>query len=379
MKLHKEHKIAIGFVALVAGGYFGYQGYAAYQVDRAEFAKIQPGRASIVGISAGAGYRIIVANQVAQLLQSSGENFESAFDYTAENDSEGSGNKKRVPLRELLQTLQGNEEALGKFITSMNDDLKRMEMPTSEVLWSAEDIQKALDGDAILRTKLESDLNVRLDGTPLDQIRMKSLRNGIVMVCKVPVTVAVAGEPREMVGTIKIPYRPNFIIEVEKRFEKEFEVTPEKVKGNYLALATELQDNPAAKENVANSLRDWINRDNLVARYAADPSRILGNADIVLNETFIEGASFMERDAPEGKKLYDIEIKLTDEGRRRLWKYSRKKMGSQLLFIVDGIAIAAPRIRHELAQSTIHITQIPDRSLVEDAVEMINSLRKSGS
>lgn len=376
LRLHKEHKIAIGFVALVVGGYFGYQAFASYQVDRTNFTKIQPGRVSIVGINAGAGYRIIVSNQVAQLIQSNSENFDAAFDYNSESDD--GGNKKRVPLRELLQTLQGSEEALGKFITAMNDDLKKVEMPTGEVLWPSEKIEKALAGDSVLSRQLVEDLNMRLDGTPLDQIRMKSLANGIVLECEVPVTVSVAGEPREMKGKVKIPFKPQFIVEVEKRYEKEFKVTPELIKGNYIDLAKYYEEHPKSREDIARNLRDWIKPANLESRFAADPGRILGNADIALNESFIEGATFIERSGSEGKKLYDIEIQLNDEGRRRLWKYSRQHQGAQLLFIVDGVAIAAPRIRHELAQSTIHITQIPDRSLVEDAVDLINSVRKSG-
>ncbi len=379
LNLHKEHKIAIGFVALVLGGYFGYQGFATYQVDRTDFQKLQPGRVSILGINAGAGYRIIVANQVAQLLQSSNENFDAAFDFNSEGEGDTQGTKKRVPLKELLETLQGNEEALGKFITSMNDDLKRAEMPSSEVLWTASDVRKAIAGDLTLKTKLEQDLNCHLDGTPLDQIRMKSINNGVVLVCRVPVTVSVAGVQRQMVGEVKIPYRPKFIIEVQKRYEKAFEISPEIVKGNYLDVAKYLKENPKSREDVTRSLQDWINEDNLVARFGVDPGRVLKNAFVALNESFIEGASFTERNGTEGKKLYDIEVSLNDEGRRRLWQYSRKHQGSQLLFIVDGIAIAAPRIRHELPQSTINITQIPDRSLVEDAVDLINSHRKSGS
>jgi preprotein translocase subunit SecD len=72
-------------------------------------------------------------------------------------------------------------------------------------------------------------------------------------------------------------------------------------------------------------------------------------------------------------------VSLTDPGRRRIWQFSRRNPGAQLLFIVDGNAIAAPRIRHELSSSSIAITQIPDRGLVEDAVEQINTLRKPSS
>lgn len=374
-KLHREHKIAIGFVVLAAAAFFGYQAFAAFQVDGIKFAKIPPGKISIVGVNAGVGYRIIVSNQVAQLIETSGETFEEGYDYdSGENDT--GGPKKRVPLREMLQTLRGDETALGKFVTAMNDDLRKMEMPTAEVVWSAPHVKKALDGDPALKRKLEQDLNVTLDGQPLDRISRTAVDQGIVLQCKVPVKVAVAGEVRTMEGEIKIPYTPRFITDLRKRFEKVFEVTPAILKGNYLEAARELEEQPRNREDVARVLRDIIDPVVLERRFADAPSRVLQNAFVVLNEEFIEGASFRERDGPEGKPIFDIDIALTDEGRRRLWQFSRRNPGTQLLFIVDGIAIAAPRIRHELTRSNIAITQVPDRGLVEDAVDQINSLRK---
>lgn len=375
LRLHREHKIAIGFVAIAAAAYFGYQAFAAYQVDRIVFPQLKPGRMSIVGITTGAGYRIIVSNQVAQLVQTQREEFAENYNYDAADDSDA--NKKRVPLRELLETLQGDEKALGEFVTSMNNDLKRAEMPPLEVLWDAADVKKAIEGDPVLKPKLEADLNVRLDGSPLDKIRPQSLQNGIVIVCRVPVKVSVEGSPRTMLGEVKIPFKPRFVVEVETRYEKEFEVRPETIKGHYLDVAREIQDKPGSRQNVGAVLLDLIGPKSLESEYALDPERILSNSFIALNDSFVESASFREIGGAEGKKLYNIDIELNDEGRRRLWQYSRRHQGSQLLFIVDGIAIAAPRIRHELAQSTISITQIPDRSLVEDAVDIINESRKN--
>lgn len=359
----------------MAGAYFGYQAFASYQVDRIAFPKLKPGKMSIVGIDTGAGYRIIVANQVAQLVQTPRQEFAENFNYDSVDDTDP--NKKRVPLKELLQSLQGDEVALGKFVTSMNLDLKRVDMPALEVLWSAEQIKKALAGDPALKLKLEQDLNVHVDGSPLDQIRPRALQNGIVVVCHVPIKVSVAGELREMRGEVKIPFKPKFVERVEKLYEKEFNVTPEIIKGNYLAVAQELADRPQEKQNVAAALEDLIDPAQLAAQYSVDPERVLTNAFIVLNESFLEDVSYREVDGAEGKKLYTIDMELTDEGRKRLWQYSRRHQNAQLLFIVDGIAIAAPRIRHELAQSTISITQIPDKGLVEDSIDIINSARKS--
>ena len=82
----------------------------------------------------------------------------------------------------------------------------------------------------------------------------------------------------------------------------------------------------------------------------------------------------MEENISEtGKPLYDLVLDLNDEGRDRLWKYSRNKVGTQLLLIVDGVAIAAPRVRHELAQKTVTITQMPDKALIQDAIDDIRT------
>lgn len=375
MKLHREHKIAIGFVGIAAAAYFGYQAYAAYAIDRVTFTPLKPGRVNIVGVDTSKGYRIIVANQVAQLVKGGNDEFGAPDFAEAETNSE---NKRRVPLREMLLALQGDEKALGKFLTGMNEQLRKVEMPTVEVPWAAEDIEKALSGDATLKTKLEQDLNMRIDGTPLEQIRLKSIQNGIVIKLKVPVDVPVEGEIKKLVGEISIPYRPRFVDDLEKRYEQQFELTPEKIKGYYLELANELVENPKAKEDIASSLRDRINPKTLESRFLPQALRdLITTSTILLNESFMNVARFVQQPGPEGKPVFDIAIDVNEEGRQRLWQFSRKHPGTQLLLVVDGIAIAAPRIRGEITQPQVSIKQVPDRSLVEDAVELINSLRKN--
>lgn len=360
----------------MAGGYFGYQKYAAVQVDGANFEMLEPGRVSIVGVQAGKGYRIVVANQVAQLIEAGNENFQNQENY--DEGAEESSSKKRVPLKEMLQTLQGNEKALGEFVTSMNDDLKKADLPMTEVKWPADKILAAMDGNKELRTKLEQDLNMHLDGTPLDQIRPNSIQDGIVVLCKVPVQVAVRGQKRDMYGEVKIPFKPRFIQMLQKSYEEEFNVTRATILGNYQRLRQELVDSPGNREDIERALRTMVDPEGLRNRFADSPSRVLEHAFVALNDSFLESASYRESDGPDGKKFYDIDLNLNDEGRRRLWQYSRRNPGAQLLFVVDGIAIAAPRIRTELSQSTVTIRQIPDLTLVQDAVDLINSLRKNG-
>ncbi len=374
MKLHREHKIAIGFVALFAGAYFGYQAYAAYAIDRVQFAPLKPSRVNIIGVDTSAGYRIIVANQVAQLVQGGTDEF-GAPDFS-ETDS-NSNQKRRVPLREMLRALQGDEEALGKFVTGMSEELRKAEMPTVEIVWKAEDIAKALDGDSTLATKLEQDLNMRLDGSPLDQIRMRSVQNGIVILNRVPITFQVEGQERTLNSEVKLPYRPRFIEDLEKRYQERFQQTAQQVMGYYLELADEQAANPGSKEDVAKSLRNRIDPKLLESRFVPDALRVLKNSTVLLNDTFMKKASFSEQPGPEGKPVYDLAIDVSEEGRQRLWQFSRKHQGVQLLLVVDGIAIAAPRVRGELTLPQVTIKQVPDRGLVEDAVELINSLRNN--
>jgi hypothetical protein len=371
VKIRSSTKIAIGFVAVLALSWFGYRFVTGRMIDGAVFNEIPPGRVSIVGIDAGAGFRIIVANQVAQLLEMQGGPGLARPEVGQEE-----GEKKRIPLREMLQTLTGDEEALGKLVTIMNDSLRRVELPPDPVIWEAEDLRKALDGDPELESRLVQDLNVRLDGSPPDFVNVNALENGIVIRAPVPVRVSVAGQEREMVGRVLIPYWPRFAESVYDRFKEEFERRPEQIKGFYIAESRKLLDDRRLQEDVRAALETRISH-RFLENYARGPQRVLQSAKVVLNDDFIEGASYSSRRYSDGQVLHDLELELNDEGRRRLWQFSRRNPGVQLLVIVDGVAIAAPRIAHELAQGRVHITQIPDETLVKDTVDLLNSLERT--
>ena len=112
--------------------------------------------------------------------------------------------------------------------------------------------------------------------------------------------------------------------------------------------------------------------------FAAAPERVLQSAQVVINDDSIEGATRIERDSTNGVRFYDLRIDLTDDGRQRLWQYSKLRVGSQLLLVVDGIAIGAPRIEHELVGGEVTISQLPDKTLVDDAVQLMNNAKKRG-
>ena len=103
------------------------------------------------------------------------------------------------------------------------------------------------------------------------------------------------------------------------------------------------------------------------------PQRLLENTNVVLNESFIDDASYKSYKTSDGHTLSDLTVKLNDEGRRRLWKFTKDRVGGQILLIADDVAIAAPRIEHELALSEFTIQQMPDQVLVDEAVKSIKA------
>lgn len=367
MKLRSSTKIFIGFAALLGGGYFAYQAITYQMIMTTNFQPIKPGNVNIVGLDAGAGYRIVVANQIAQLVQSSG-GFGSSE--TSEGGATEGAIKKRLPIKELLQTLQGNTEALGKLIMSLNDIREDDTWPTIRVVWRAEDLKKAIAGDPKLHAKLVSDLNIELDGKPLATLRPSSLENGIMVDSPVAVKVNVSGKLVSMVGRVQEPYKPRLMKAIEKALSDK-NVTNTMMMGYYAEYAEKDFKSASQRENVANTLLDIIS-DKKARERAEAPERVLRNANVVVNESFISKAGYETYDTNDGKKAFNLNVELNDEGRKRLWKFSKTRVGSQLLLVANGVAIAAPKIQHELAQGDLTITQMHDEVLVRDAVDMIN-------
>ena len=366
-KPRSSTKIALAFVALAAGAYFGYGLVSGWMVNRKVFPPIKPGNVNIVGVDTGAGYYIVVANQIAQLVRGQAGEFQGSHE---EADAE----KKRVPIRELLQSLQGDEEALGKLIMEMND-ISDAEFPAYPNIWKAEDIRKACSGDSALRQKLENDLNVRLDGTPLDHVRTGALEEGILVDSPVGVEVQVGAERKKLTGRIQQQYIPGFCRQVWTSLAEKSNLTTAMIAGYYRDAAQKLFDTPTQKENVKESLLGRVDPEHL-ASYAAIPERMLESAMVIVSDELIEGAEYTSYKTSDGKPMYDLILNLSDEGRQRLWQYSKRNSNAQLLVTWEGIAIAAPRIKGELALSRVTVSQLPDEGLVRDTVEAINRTKK---
>jgi len=370
-KKYSSLKLAIGFVILASAVYFGYGAYGRWQVGGKNFPEIAPGKFALLGVTTSAGYKIIIANGIAQLVQGSSK-FEEDMGDTGGDEG---GDKHHIPIKDMVLSLQGDANALSNLVTAMNEDLRRMQpdIPANPVTWEAADLEKALQGDAKLKGKLEFDLNCHLDGTPLDLINQRALYTGIVIRLPVPVQVSVAGVPKTLTGHVLIPYRVGFTRKVERDLaNKGLNPSDEETKGYYRQALDDLKAHPANRENVMNSIKVRISP-SVVEQYAGPAEEVLKNTEVVLNESFIQNASVVQNGFKNRHPIYDLTLNLTEEGRERLWKYSLDKVHTQLLMIVNNVAIAAPRIRHQLSQSNITVTQLTDLSLAQDAVDTLNA------
>jgi hypothetical protein len=287
---------------------------------------------------------------------------------TAEDSS--ASNKKRIPIKEMIESLAGNSASLSKVLMRLNELDKEDSLPPVQVVWKQADIKKALDGDAALVAKLEKDLNVKLDGTPVPYLSINSIERGIVLEIDIPVKVQVGDSLNTVVGTVKDWYVPTLARTTTARYEKDPNATNERISTFYQEESRKILDAKATKEDVRKSLESRLSNERIAA-LADGPERLLKNTSVLMNSKMIESAKYVKRTGEEGATTFDVHLKISDEGRRRLWQFSRKNRGFQLLFTVNGIAIAAPRIREELSSSDLSIQNMQDEDLVKEAVDAI--------
>jgi len=379
-------KIFLGFLFIIAACWGGWQLYSDWRVSNIKFTPIEPGKVNLVGIDLSGGYRITVSNQVAQLVESrdrvdtpaKGGGLFGGFSMGGADQSDDSGggsssgsSKRRVPIAELIKSLQGDVTALGKFVMAEND-LNEDDLPPVRVTWSDTDIIKALNGDPVLRAKLEKDLNVKLDGTPLPYIRPDAMWDGIVIQAHVPIHVNIGGMPRLLQAPILLPFKADLMSKVERDVEQKSNLTDDTIRIYYQQEAQKVTD--ANRENVAETLKTTVAPEHL-GHYAGNPESILGKAVILINENYVTKAS-VEAVPTDTGTLYNLALDLTPDGVDRLWYYSKHRVGFQLLLISNGVAIAAPTIRHELTSSPLVITKLPDQALAKDAADTINNRSK---
>ncbi|MFW5697208.1 MAG: hypothetical protein ACOCX1_01460 [Fimbriimonadaceae bacterium] len=372
-KLNPSIKFALLVAAVLAVAFFGYHLYGDYRLRDVELAEIQPSEVTILALQPGAGYRILVSNEVAKLAQvrGAGEDISGASIENLETD-----NASILPISAMLGSMQGDQESLNRFVMSLNelggDNLPALREGRT---WTAEQLREVLDGgDPELREELEADLNVTLDGMPLDQINLASVQNGIVIDSPVPVEVSIGGEVRTFEARVQQAFQPSFTRRFESQLENEdVDISEERIAALYASLMRQILEpeqfeNPMNRQDVAEAIERLIDPDYL-AEYAEAPERVLRNATTVLNNEYIVGASYEQESTNRRDESYKLNIEVNEEGRMRMWKYSHDNPSFQLLLIVDGAAIAAPVISTELRQSPITITRISNERLIKNAVD----------
>lgn len=370
--LQPGYKIAIGFAVVLAAYYVGLPAINSMRVRAIQAPPIAPDRIVLLGMAPNAGTKIIVANNVAQVVQAS-DNFNGSE--SADGGATSGAVRKRLPIQDMLGSLQGNGKALGAFVMKMNDVHTNDEnWPTEEVAWSAARIRKALDGDAQERTALERDLNMTIDGQPLRKLSTRALYNGIIVETPVTVATEVDGKRQTVTGTYQTPYKPKLLERLDKSLATRA-ATESEIANEYGAVAMRILKGEEQPENVRKALEGLIDPALSTSRIAP-VERLLQKTSVVINSRMIAGAQYAARQTNDGT-VYDLTIRLTDDGRNRLWKYSHDRVGTQILLVADGTAIAAPLISHELSQGELVISQMRDESLVQDAVETINAGRAS--
>lgn len=377
LKIKGSWMFIAGTAGILGAVYFGWYAYARMQLAGFKPEPIQPGRINLVAVTPGKGYRIVVANRIAQLAEVPPDSEGGRGGFGGGN-IENASSGRRLPIRELLLSLQGDTKALGILIERMND-LGRGDNPFSRIVWKSSDVEKAIQGDAALRAKLVRDIQVNLDGTPIETLSYSRMLEGIAIESEVPIQVRVAGKLKTLTARVRQNYQSSLAAQMEKRLGEKFQVTEADIAGTYRDMGEAILQGAQKPEDVVLSLRSRYQPDRLQA-LGEKPSRVLGLANIVLNEKGFEKAVAETYKAQGDKELTDITLRLTEEGRMRLWKYSHDNRGFQLLLIVDGVAIAAPKITTELVEREVRITQLPDRTLALMAVEDMNKLAaKPGS
>lgn len=371
-KFRASYTIAIGFAAVAFLALYGYR-FANDLLLSGNFAPLKPGKVDIVGLDTSkAGFAIIVSNGIAKLIVGDRDQFKagSMDEKALEADS---SEKSTVPIKEMQRGINGDGDALGFFVERLNRiDETSDTWPANAPVWKFDAIEKAMRGDQALRKKLVVDLNVQLDGTPLGQISKSAFANGILV--DVPVSLQVESpKGREtVIARVRTPYRPRFLVSLETQLKGRY-YDSQTLANEYAAEARKVLTGETPRENVAASIAA-LGSAKRIASLAQIPQAILDSLTTVVNEDHIERARYEPVVNPSGT-TYKLIIDLDDEGKRRLYQFSRDRVNSQLLVTVNGVAIAAPFISHGLSSGEVEITRMQDEDVVRDAVETINSMR----
>lgn len=361
MKVRATTKIAIGFVGLIALAYGGSYAYTKIELANVNLDPIPSSDICILAIGPKAGVRDIVANQMVQIIESSGG-------FKGEGSDEGGAQtgsvKKRIPVKELVEILGGNPESVPPFLKKLKTVKEDEEESQTSPIWSKQDIEKAMAGDAALKSKLEHDLNMSLDGTPLPKINRTAFFDGIRV--KTPITLKIPNAKGPTLETYDIvTYRPRFLTQFFKTMQTKF-YDDAQLQTDYAIFVKGLTE---SKEKLDSTFESIFKRSAL-SEETRKAEQIASNTKILVNQGMIRDME-LEQHSVDGKDIsYDLKLKLTPEGKNRLWKFSSEG-GTKIILVSKGVGIAAATIGTSLNSEELVIKQVPDKTLIEEAVSLI--------
>jgi hypothetical protein len=365
----RRYRGALTFALVVlslVGAWFGANWlYAEWAVGAMEFKPLEAGRVNLFGVELS-GETIIVANGTAMLIRGAGV-----------NEKGGAASRgPAIPIRALIGSLRGDREAVSELLESLND-IDPADFPPPETVWEEEQLRAALNGDEELLRKLESQLATTLSGEPAERISLASLRSGVTVRVRVPVKVpSGSGDTRTLEGAVRINYRTRFAQEVLDNpvVRDRFQPSESALFGVVREVWAAMQKSP--RQDVRGDLERLLSQ-AAKERYARPVESLLSRTTILATERQIVDADLREYDDPvRDRSLFALRLTLTDDARYRLWKYTRGKRRLQLLFAVDGIAVAAPTVQHEMKYSVAEILNVSDEVDARTAVQVIKEMHE---
>jgi len=361
MKLRASTKILFGFVGLVAVAFGGNIAYTKISLSSVNLNPVPSGDVCLIAIGKGANVRDITANHMVQIVEAS-SNFGGG---TGPEGGPSSGSvKKRIPVRELIGILNGDVDSVATFVRKMRNDGEDNDPVDEAPMWMRADIEKAFKGDAALKTKLEKDLNMTLDGKPSPTLNRVAFFDGIRI--KIPLTLAVPNAKGPTLEAFDVvTFKPKFMSRFYKSMREKFydKTQLQDYYAAFLAGETDLT------EDIDATLKSVFQRSQ-ESEELKKVQRIGTNTNILVSQSMISSAE-MQQDT-EGKDVtYDLKLRLTPEGKNRLWKFSSEG-GTRVILVSKGVAVASATIGTQLNSEELVIKQIADKTLLEDAVALIH-------
>lgn len=332
---------------------------------------LQPGTVSLIGMKVP-GYHIVVSNGVARL------EIGEAGTFANPSNPGGSGGGLVIPIKGLIGALQFDAEKAVELVTALNSIRYDME-PLEDRIWKREDLLAALESPGALRNRLEYDLATRLDGKGVERVNWDRLTTGIWVEMPVDIVVPSQDGTRTITAIVRLAYKSRLASAAEANLQRYYErpfvnreltPSPQTIEGVYTE-ALELAEQQGF-EDVSTNLRRLVSGEH-AAKLAEPVNKLLSEVAVLVTDETITDASLKDYPDGEGGKLYSLILEVTQDSRDRLWQYTYRLPGSQLLLVSNGVAIAAPAVQHQMKYSTVEIVGIAEQKLATEALGFIES------